>query len=723
MMKGIIEEGELQRLLPLPFGGNGNDNIEDTGGGRERIIARSFTIVGVLLLMLVSFRSRTLNGLNDTTTSTTVTAALTHLDTSYYDVVNIKEEEEDDVNVSHFDVEEEGTTVTTKPAIRVPTSILALSLNGRKSAPALSLSVRKSFMAGACTGTADLNVCGEGECKLLDNKDICRPGRQEGQVGLQSINPSFGSRFPAAIFLSGDDELLDGVSIVSVETVAISFLASVQSAVLVGGEFVLGVIAAPFFLAAAAVASIGAVIFGIFESLKWQGIADKDARCHLPRSRTTCDGQIVFNQWQVWNEQGTGNVHLWSNSDSKDYDCSFFQCSAEHTLTKWNPDTLDVDIGHSAGLDPLAQNTIAWVAKGQYSKDFKAKAAIIQTQVDKSEAKFTRVQLNMYVENYLYALCRNHPEEWIPCAKEGGDCLCPMGTVKYGVPGVKWAPKEISNTWTFAPLAKRCDAHSVNSLTNTVTACPLWAPHQVYTETDGSYGCYQTERSFATCPDGYVGGKEGICTAHSTKTRGKDFFKKACEAVDGGYWNPYLYDEYNDHAFTCYLSNFYCSVHSDTNDRPDVTECNCDPYFRDHTMRDFISNNPYPKYMMSDSTFALQVLQMAQAGGANNHPSKSDALVKCTVANFGSDPQKGQPKICQCKRTTCDYEADAAAQRVIYKEALDNWARDCTQLGGDMVKNNEERKLKCCVGLVETTVTCFDQEVGEYPCFKCFPPK
>jgi len=475
--------------------------------------------------------------------------------------------------------------------------------------------------------------------------------------------------------------LVDDLGFTAVSVLEYATAAEISTAAVVGGGSVIAVISTPLVVGAAIVAAIGVVVFAIFESLGYffDGITDKDGYCTEGNGNNSCDGKIKFGQYQRWVEKGTGNVNLWSNTDKNEFPCKAFQCILTNIGGKWNPNKLNVEFVGSGGANPLARNTIKYIATQQYTKDFKAKVKSIQPQIDKMEGTFTRVQLNMYVETYLEARCRNDPDDWITCANEGGDCLCPMGTVRYGRrEGEKWAPKKISNSVSFGAVPNRCDPHLVNSLTNTVTTCPLWAPHKGDTDHIGNYGCYQTENNIATCPNGYEGGTDGICTAGWTLFHDEDHWTRVCREA-GGYWNPFFYvhESYNKYPYTCYLSSFYCKVHGKTNTRPDVRECSCDPYYRDHTMLDFIHKNPYPKDMLSDSTFALQVFQMAQAGGANNPPSKSDALVKCTVANFGSDPQKGQPKICQCKRTTCDHNADVAAQVAEYKYARNKWSVDC----------------------------------------------
>ena len=338
-MKGTSEGRELERLLPLPFGGNGNHNSKKTRGGGKRILATSFTFVGVLLVMLVSFHSWTLNKLDDTT-EITLASTLTHLDTTY-DVVNIEEKEEkDDGNDSIYDVEEEGTIVTTKSSFRVPAPVPALSLIGRNSAPALALTGRKNFVAGACTGTAKLDICGQGEYKFYQNKDECRPGRQAGLVGLQSgqvgvefvgwnrwVSPILDNLYGRYYNVHGWWRNLEDLG-GSYLRVGASFYKEACMAELAEGGSVVAAVSGPLVIVGIIVATIVAVGIAIIASSFWHGITDTGAKCTCSdrymngcKKDEGCDGKIVFGQYQTWNERGTGNVHIWSNRDNKKYPC------------------------------------------------------------------------------------------------------------------------------------------------------------------------------------------------------------------------------------------------------------------------------------------------------------------------------------------------------------------------------------------------------------------
>ena len=343
---------------------------------------------------------------------------------------------------------------------------------------------------------------------------------------------------------------------------------------------------------------------------------------------------------------------------------------------EWDPDNLAVKWVDSGGADPWSRNTIQYIAQKQYQKDYdsstKKSTVEASTKLNASNLidAFTRQQLNMYVEQYLEAVCRHDPNMWIPCAEENGSCFCPMGTVRYGHADTdKWATT--SNTWSYMPEGKPCGGHG---------ECPADLPHRGPWRQDGSYMCYRDQdyENLNGCSGGYTFDPEaGQCTHHwMAGTCGESCWKRKCDDAQG-YWNPYVYREadYKDHLYTCYMPNLACQK-SNGSTHPDVTECNCDAYASDITVSVFAAKkNPHNKAIVSDTAFAVQLFQAAQVGGAHSLKGiGSEALVECTNNQFGHDPVPHQVKTCECKRTTCKDLATIQAEfRKDYEDAWLHW--------------------------------------------------
>jgi len=417
------------------------------------------------------------------------------------------------------------------------------------------------------------------------------------------------------------------------------------------------------------VIGVGTLLASVLGFLAGGGIIDKDAICYYKNTRDSCDGKIVFGAKSRWTEEGVGHVHLCEpECNGCNLEC-YAGTGREHVDAKWDPDLLAVEFVSSGGLNIAARNTIKYIAQNQFQKDYQS--IIKATTPPKLVDNFTRHQLNMYVEQYLLGVCRlDSYLTWIPCAEENGRCFCPMGTVRYGhADKKKWANTKISNTVSFMPKGQLCAEHG---------KCPAHLPHKGPSTQDGSYMCYRDLQYHVNiqhfCPSGFTFVYEtGQCTASWTDTCDESCWKGKCD--DGkGYWNPSVYTGYEHHAYTCYMANMACHTSAHTG-RPDVTECNCDPYYQDTAVSDFVENkNPNDKAIVSDTAFAFQVFQMAQAGGAQSLKGiGSEALVECTNNQFG-DPAPHYLKTCQCKRTTCKDLATVRAKfRSDYESAVLNW--------------------------------------------------
>ena len=343
---------------------------------------------------------------------------------------------------------------------------------------------------------------------------------------------------------------------------------------------------------------------------------------------------------------------------------------------KWNPDTQAVEWEGYGGIG-FARNTIKYIASQQYSKAYKSKTKestpsdfVQQLGSTTTSVQFTRHQLNMFVEQYLEAVCQHNPDMWIPCAEENSGCFCPMGTVRYGSRDTnEWAPKKISNTLSYMPEGYPCTGHG---------KCPPSLPHKGRWREDGSYMCYRDQDYKNTiCAGGYTFGPEtGLCTAIWTTTKGEKYWRGKCDDAKG-YWNPFVYTEgYKHHPYTCYMFNLACHNSAQNSGHPDVTECNCDSYAGDNTVPDFAANkNPHNKKIVSDTAFAFQFFVTAQGGGASSlKGTGSGALVECTNNQFGGDPAKTHANTCECKRTTCkDIATIRADFRKDYEHAVLNW--------------------------------------------------